>query len=109
MCSQNTGTVFQVHERLQGNLFISNESCLYSTVSACPNMLPTYVPMFWIDKNGVVCDDSANKFKNGVMLGHSVMHGVKIAGLVIGPLLIVASIVIAVVAMRRYVLTLTTL
>ena len=51
---QNTGTVFQVAERLQGNLFVNNETFKVenTTFSWYPNLPPTYLPMFWIDKNG---------------------------------------------------------
>ena len=46
---QNTGRVFQVAERLQGNLYVNNETFSFEnkTYAWYPKLKPTYLPFFW--------------------------------------------------------------
>ena len=48
----------------------------------------------------VVSDASAEKFKNGVVRGHTVMRVIRIVGFVLGPLVFVIGVVHAVIGGR---------
>lgn len=90
-----TGTTMQVAERLQINMKFGPFG------SNIPNVRKLVYPLGWLNKRGIVSDESATRWQQGVGFAHLVSLGVTAGGAALGGLALTAAAVCGALGLRQ--------